>query len=145
MTPYQAPYLARPDELLPLPPVAARAALAAAQLINYHERFAFSAKMLRLLGRVFRDGSRHLAAECAASCAEEDGRVLRRVDDMSEARLVGTSARLRQSTATRARTGRGGTRRRKGGGRGWGGGGALAREARGARRAVLHAFSLSTW
>ena len=41
-----------------------RGALAAAQLINYHERFAFSAKMLRLLGRVFRDGSRHLAAEC---------------------------------------------------------------------------------
>ena len=143
MTPYQTPYLARPDELLPLPPVAARAALAAAQLINYHERFAFSAKMLRLLGRVFRDGSRHLAAECvtslprhfsdtsrsrhlaaecAASCAEEDGRVLRRVDDMSEARLVGTSARLRQSTATRARTGRGGTRRRRGRRRAAGGG-----------------------
>mmetsp|Transcript_5639 Transcript_5639/g.17346 ORF Transcript_5639/g.17346 Transcript_5639/m.17346 type:complete len:569 (+) Transcript_5639:195-1901(+) len=51
---FEAPYLAKPEALLPLPPVAARAALAAAQLINYHERFEFSSRMLRLLGRIFR-------------------------------------------------------------------------------------------
>ena len=98
MTPYQAPYLARPDELLPLPPVAARAALAAAQLINYHERFAFSAKMLRLLGRVFRDGSRHLAAECVTSLP-------RHFLDTSQTRLGRATSLQSALPAVRRRTG----------------------------------------
>jgi len=48
-----------------------RAALAAAQLINYHERFAFGAPLLSLFGRVFRAHRSEFTAEYAHKTAAE--------------------------------------------------------------------------
>jgi len=50
---FEPAYLRCPSFHLPFPKLAIRLALAAAQLINYHERFDFSGSMLVLFGRIF--------------------------------------------------------------------------------------------
>lgn len=59
---FEAPYLQYPERHLPFPKLAVRAALAAAQLINYHERFEFGFSLLRKLGQVFRSQRHHFTA-----------------------------------------------------------------------------------
>ena len=51
---FEKPYLRAPSEHLPFPRPKVRAALAAAQLINYHERFDFGGELLSLLGTAAR-------------------------------------------------------------------------------------------
>ena len=53
------------------PPAAVRVALAAAQLIGYHERFAFGAPLLRLLARLFRSGKAYFTPSYYAKIAHE--------------------------------------------------------------------------
>ena len=50
---FEKPYFAQPARHLPFPRPALRIALTAAQLINYHERFAFGVPLLRRLGATF--------------------------------------------------------------------------------------------
>ena len=68
---FERPYLKAAASHLPFPRPAVRAALAAAQLINYHERFAFGAPLLSLFGRVFRAHRAEFTAEYAHKTAAE--------------------------------------------------------------------------
>jgi len=68
---FERPYLKAAASHLPFPRPAVRAALAAAQLINYHERFAFGAPLLSLFGRVFRAHRSEFTAEYAHKTAAE--------------------------------------------------------------------------
>ena len=78
-----------------------RAALAAAQLINYHERFAFDARLLALLGRVFRAQRACFSAEYAHKTAAE-------LKSAVEDRARATAAASVAAAAARAANGGGG-------------------------------------
>ena len=98
-----------------------RAALAAAQLINYHERFAFAAPLLSLLGRVFRARRSAFAAEYTAKTAAE---LKSAVEDRARAAAAAATAAAAAGGAGGA--GGGGAR---GGLVGWGGGGGAGGES----------------
>ena len=84
---FEAPFLRDTASQLPYPPVKVRVALAAAQLINYHERFAFGVPLLRRLGATFKarkkaftpEYAEKTAAEFMAACHDK-----RRSDDARE-------------------------------------------------------------
>lgn len=75
---FEAPFLGRPEQHLPFPKPSVRAALAAAQLINYHERFNFAPAMLRRFGASYRakravfteEYNQKTAAEFKAACED---------------------------------------------------------------------------
>lgn len=76
---FEKPYFRHPEQHLPFPKLPLRTALAAAQLINYHERFSFDTTLLRCFGATFRsrralftpEFAQKTAAEFKAAC--EDG------------------------------------------------------------------------
>ena len=74
---------------LPFPPPRLRAALASAQLINYHERFAFDAKQLRTFGRTFAASRGDFARAYAQKVAAE---LKSAVDDRARSRGAASSA-----------------------------------------------------
>ena len=68
---FEAPYFRAPEQVLPFPPVPMRAALASAQLINYHERFDFGLPLLRRFGSTFNAHRSKFAQEYAEKTAAE--------------------------------------------------------------------------
>ena len=86
---FERAYLRAPASHLPFPRPAVRAALAAAQLINYHERFAFGAPLLSLFGRVFRAHRAEFTAEYAHKTAAE---LKSAAEDRSRAAAAAASA-----------------------------------------------------
>ena len=68
---FERPYFAAPERVLPFPRVAMRVALAAAQLICYHERFQFDVALLRKLGATFRKHKAAFTKEYAEKVAAE--------------------------------------------------------------------------
>jgi len=75
---FERPYFRQPANHLPFPKPSLRAALVSAQLINYHERFQFSATLLRCFGATFRarralfttDYAEKTAGEFKAACED---------------------------------------------------------------------------
>ena len=75
---FEKPYFESPAKHLPFPKPSVRAALASAQLINYHERFRFPAALLRRFGASFRAKrvvftdhyNQKTAAEFKAACED---------------------------------------------------------------------------
>ena len=86
---FERPYLKAAASHLPFPRPAVRAALAAAQLINYHERFAFDAKQLRTFGRTFAASRGDFARAYAQKVAAE---LKSAVDDRARSRGAASSA-----------------------------------------------------
>lgn len=80
---FEPPYFASPSKALPFPCTSLRVALAAAQLINYHERFDFGLQLLRRFGATFnahrpkfaKAYAEKTAAEFMAACADLTRRV----------------------------------------------------------------------
>lgn len=68
---FEPSYLRDPSAHLPFPRVGVRAALAGAQLINYHERFDFGAARLRALASMFRAERRHFSESYVQKTAAE--------------------------------------------------------------------------
>ena len=68
---FERPYFARPDKVLPYPSVGVRLALVSAQLIAYHERFAFGLEKLRRFGTTFRGKKKAFTKEYAEKVAAE--------------------------------------------------------------------------
>lgn len=68
---FEAPYFAQPQQHLPFPRPPARIALAAAQLINYHERFSFGCSLLRRLGATVRKRQSIFSREYAEKTTAE--------------------------------------------------------------------------
>ena len=68
---FEAPYFRSVEQALPFPPVPLRAALASAQLINYHERFDFGLPLLRRFGATFNAHRPKFTQEYAEKTAAE--------------------------------------------------------------------------
>ena len=68
---FEAPFFRQPARALPIPKLSLRVALAAAQLINYHERFVFDMVMLRRFGATYRAHVDDFTAEYAQKTAAE--------------------------------------------------------------------------
>ena len=68
---FEKPYFAVPERALPFPRIPLRIALAAAQLICYHERFEFDVALLRRLGATFRAHKKAFTKEYAEKVAAE--------------------------------------------------------------------------
>jgi len=68
---FEAPFFKVPSRCLPFPKVSLRAALASAQLINYHERFDFGLPLLRRFGATYRASVGEFTAEYAQKTAAE--------------------------------------------------------------------------
>ena len=97
---FEEPYFAAPHKQLPFPPVALRVALAAGQLINYHERFNFDLPLLRRLGATFRARKAAFSSGYAEKTAAE---FMAACHDLQQRQATSRSSKQRQSSASSSR------------------------------------------